>query len=409
MKILYLNHNDTNGGAAKGAYRLHRGFLQNGIDSQMLVKFKFSDDASVQQYFLPYSKKHIDFNAYLRDDFYPRFRDQIGCVHSYNLKRTRVHEIINQSDADIVIMHWIGGDTIGIKELAKIEKPIIWRQADMWSVCGCEHYIMDEADTRYRDGYQYAKPEEDVDAWVWHKKLKYLKDFKNNCTFVSGSRWLADIVKSSKLYNGCGSRVVPSGLDLSLFRPIDKNIAKTSIGIDTRKTILFGAHNALTDARKGFDLLEGALKQLSIDVKPSEVQLLVFGSTEKGIGKLYGFDVTYLGIVQDAERLVAAYSAADVMVVPSRFDNLPFTAIEALACGTPVVGFAIGGIPDIVDGDVNGYLAKPFDTGELAAGMRSLLFAEAQQHLSEACVQKSKVFDVNNQVESYRELINELL
>ncbi|MFW6307741.1 MAG: glycosyltransferase [Campylobacterales bacterium] len=409
MKILYLNHNDTHGGAAKGAYRLHRAFVKNGIDSKMLVKFKFTDDRSVEQYFLPYSKRHKMFNTYLRDDFYPRFSEQIGCVHSYNLKRTRVHELINKGDADVVIMHWIGDDTIGFKELAKIEKPIIWRQADMWSVCGCEHYIMDESDTRHRNGYQVAMPEEDVDAWVWHKKQKYLKDLKNNCTFVSGSHWLADIVKDNKLYRGCDSRVIPSGLDLSQFRPLDKKSAKKLIGIDHRKTILFGAHNALSDRRKGFDLLESALERLSSSMDCKDIQLLIFGSSSKGSGKLYGFDATYLGVIQNVEELVATYSASDVMVVPSRFDNLPFTAIEALACGTPVAGFEIGGMPDIIDSGVNGYLAKAFDVDDLSLGIQALLFEKKDREINEECVQKSKVFDISRQVKSYMELIDEIL
>ena len=86
--------------------------------------------------------------------------------------------------------------------------------------------------------------------------------------------------------------------------------------------------------------------------------------------------VRHMGPIKDRRLMAILYAAADVFVAPSRMENLANTVLESLACGTPVVAFDIGGMPDMIDHKVNGFLAPPFKTGELAEGIR---WAQAQR------------------------------
>ena len=98
---------------------------------------------------------------------------------------------------------------------------------------------------------------EDIDAWLWTRKKKYLAH--KEIAFVCGSRWLANEVRKSPLYERASVTTIPSSIDTTIYAPPwDKYAAKKVLGIDDRKVIMFGADNATGDPRKGYDLLEEA-------------------------------------------------------------------------------------------------------------------------------------------------------
>ena len=138
MKILYLSYQDDDGGAFIGAMRLHYALQKENIQSSLLVRRKLSDDPSVIQYKVQTTKSQERFNEWIVEKM-PQWRVAVTGTNSFNLRHTGVHQTINQSDADCVIMHWVENDTISIKEIAKIKKPIIWRLVDMWAFFGCQH------------------------------------------------------------------------------------------------------------------------------------------------------------------------------------------------------------------------------------------------------------------------------
>ena len=122
----------------------------------------------------------------------------------------------------------------------------------------------------------------------------------------------------------------------------------------------------------------------------SDYQLIIFGSDEPKQKLDIDMSVRFLGRIQDEQKMSVLYNAANVLVMPSIADNLPQVAVESLACGTPVVAFNIGGIPDIVDHKKNGYLAKPCDTFDFYNGIQWILNASRYSGISINAAEKAK-------------------
>jgi glycosyltransferase involved in cell wall biosynthesis len=160
---------------------------------------------------------------------------------------------------------------------------------------------------------------------------------------------------------------------LDRYRPVSKAIARDLLGLpQDRRVIAFGAVASTKDFRKGYDLLVEALGRLTPrDSAPTIA--VVFGASAPPPGLELTLPSWFLGQLHDDLSLALVYSAADVFVAPSREDNLPNTVLEATACGTPTVAFAVGGLPDIIEHNRSGYLARPFDAADLAHGVQLLV------------------------------------
>lgn len=413
MKILKINYSDTSGGAARAAYRLHKGLIDHGIDSDMLVQQKYSDDPSVEACYgnskigFAYGSLRSSVNALMN-----KLQSSTNTnVHNTNWLPSGLHSQINKSNADIVHFHWIGSGMLSIREVSKIEKPIVWTLHDIWAFSGAEHYDDLQSPHRYEQAYtRKNRPSGysgfDIDRWTWNRKMKHWSDKELN--IVTPSKWLANCARESSLFGSKNIQVIANGLDLDLYKPIPKEWVRQILNLpeDKKKYILFGAMSATSDERKGFKQLQKALKL----VKGKDYHLLIFGS--EGYDQInFGLPTTYMGRLNDDETLAMAYSAADVMVVPSLQDNLPNTAVEAVACGTPVVAFDVGGLVDIVDHRENGYLAKPYDPEDLAKGITWVLAdTDRVEMLSKNSRKKALLdFDIKKASQAYINLYNEIL
>jgi glycosyltransferase involved in cell wall biosynthesis len=278
---------------------------------------------------------------------------------------------INASDADVIHLHWVAGEMLSIADIGKIKKPIVWTLHDMWAFCGAEHYT---EEFRWQEGYKRGNRPAyesgfDLNRWVWERKRSH---WNQPLHIVSPSRWLADCVRESELMRGWPVTVVPNCLDTNKWQPLEQPLARELIGLPQGvPLLLFGSMGGGRDPRKGFDLLVQALKNLDVSI-PS-LELVVFGQLAPLDSVDLGFPIHYIGHLHDDLSLRALYSAADLLVVPSRQDNLPNTAVEAQACGTPVVAFDVGGLSDIIVHKETGYLSQDFDTQDMAAGVEWVL------------------------------------
>ncbi len=297
----------------------------------------------------------------------------------------------SRNQFQVINLHWLGDNTLSIKEIGELSCPVVWTLHDQWPFSGAEHYApLIEATgeithpARFATGYLASNcPERelgcDLNRWTWQLKRRC---WRKPMPLICPSAWMASCVRSSALMADWPCHVIPNPLDPQQWFPIATALARTMLGLPHEGLLLlFGAMGGTQDPRKGSDLLMQALPHLAVrcaDIS-TPLALVIFGQARPGEGPDVGLPVHYLGHLYDDVSLRLAYSAADVMVVPSRLDNLPNTATEAMACGTPVVAFRTGGLPEIVDHGVSGMLAEGFDPEALAQSIADVLLNP--QHL----------------------------
>jgi glycosyltransferase involved in cell wall biosynthesis len=200
-----------------------------------------------------------------------------------------------------------------------------------------------------------------------------------NLTIVTPSRWLGDCARRSAILGDRRIETIPNGIDTTVYRPIDKQLARQTLRLPPdKRLILFAAMHATSDPNKGADLLFTALRELGRDGWGDKAGIIVLGASPSDLPSDLGIPVTCLDFLKDDVSMVLAYSAADVTVVPSRQENLPNMVMESLACGTPAVGFRIGGVPELILHSSNGYIAEPFSTHDLAKGIGFVIEDEAR-------------------------------
>ena len=410
MKILIVNTSDTHGGAARAAYRLHKALLNSNVNSQMLVKYKSSDDYTIIKSGSKIQKVIGKLRSVLDSIPVKYYKNRTKTL--FSPAWTSFGNIINQINKinpDIVHLHWTYTGLISVEELSKIKAPIVWSLHDMWAFTGGCHY--DEECGGYRKNCGRCKVlgsdnENDLSRHVFHRKQKVYSQIEN-MTIVGLSKWLTECANKSTLFSDKNHVNLPNPIDTNIFKPLDKTKAKELWNLpNDKKLVLYGAMSATSDPRKGFNELSEALNKL----EDKDIEFIVYGSSEVKVSQEFEFKTHYLGSINDDFSLVTLYRAVDVMIVPSLQENLSNAIMESLACGTPVVGFDIGGNSDMVEHKTNGYLAKPFDTSDLAHGIEWTLNNENYEKLCVHAREKVlKEFDSRIVIQKYIELYKEIL
>ena len=334
----------------------------------MLVGRKGRPDSSVIELYQGYSGMVRLLTSRRIEDYILRLQNSPNrrIVHSLGLLPTTSPKAIAAAGADIINLHWINQATISIGEIARLGKPIVWTLHDSWPFSGCEHY--DDMAHPGRFGRGYTKDSRapghtglDLDAWNFRRKQRLWR--RANITIVTPSRWLGEQSRESSLFGARPHHVIPYPIDLNCYRALPKDAARAVLGLDSSRTVL-SFLGAPGDPRKGFDLLAAALWALP-EAKRAKLTLLVGGGGTLG-GLPPDLSVHASGRLKDDVMVNVFHAAADMFCAPSREDNLPLTVMEALASGTPVLAFAIGGMPDMVVDGACGALILPFDTVALA-------------------------------------------
>lgn len=404
MKILLINTNDTGGGAAIAAVRLVTALNQNGIFARLAVKNKEISNPYVIE--LPQKKHSIFYKlikkiiSYLSMLFFPitkrlpkiiKFETSNEILHSKNYITETDINWINNSDFDLINLHWIT-NAIGIKEIPKITKPIIWTMHDTWPFCGAEHYPnVLENDERYKSNYtKDNKPATtkgtDLCRKVWETKKKYLSN--QNIYFISPSNWECECLKDSSLFHDKKCFVIPNVIPASDYRKIEnKNEIRIALGIPENKIILgFGAAYGINNPRsvKGSFYLLKALEELK---NKDDYYLVIFGNANEEFTSKIAIKYFNSGFISNTKILSMLYNSCDVFICPSLVENLPNTCLESIFCGVPVVAFNAGGTKDIVVHKETGYLATPYKTNELVDGIEWCV--NNQKQLSDNCIKKA--------------------
>lgn len=283
-----------------------------------------------------------------------------GSMWTFGIIPSRLATIINSTDADLVHLHWMGNGFLPVKTLPQIRKPLVWTLHDLWPILGVGHYgdaIADQAQWFLSI---------DWESRIENLKRKYWGHL--GITAVGPSPWVIEELGRRDNRPGWSTAVIPYGLDTSVFKPRPDSTLRAELEISPdRSVIIFGALGATSDLRKGGDLLEGVLEELA--GRNFEGDILVFGDQESAKIRSHGFRLIRLGPIQNDARLAEVYSLGDVFLFPSREETFGQTASEALACGTPVVGFRAAGQASVFRHKEHGYQATPFSVSDMANGV----------------------------------------
>ncbi|HZY40198.1 MAG TPA: glycosyltransferase family 4 protein [Mucilaginibacter sp.] len=392
MKVTLINTSDAGGGAPAACMRLLKALEQKQVDVHMLVQEKKTSEPrvnSISNWFL--GRQAAKFNFLYERLPFIWFRAKTPEVRFAFSPANTSTDISRQpavTNADILHLHWTNFGFLSINDLEKLQqsgKPIVWTLHDMWTFTGgchyagdCDHFVKECGNCWMLKGAN----ENDLSHSGWLRKLEMFKSAKN-IVFVTCSNWLAEVAKTSSLLKDFRIEAIPNAIDTEIFSPKDQNATRERWDIDpAKKIILFGAANIL-DRRKGITYLVEALNVLREKYAgKDDLGIVIFGKNKSFDISQLPFKVYEMNVINSQQAMAELYNLADVYVTPAIEDNLPNTVMEALACGTPVVAFNTGGIPDMVDHRQNGYLAEFKSAADFAAGINYVLTSDQKSELS---------------------------
>lgn len=392
MKIELVCYSDLMGGAARAAFRLHRALVAADKASTFRVAVKLSDDWRVISS-NPTAGSRVQTRLKLLSDRVMGLQksDNLTMHSAAAFFSSGIDREINSTDSQVVNLHWVCGNMLSIEDIGRIRKPIVWTMHDMWPFCGAEHYADDAPGARFESGYsRINRPDGnsrlDVDRWAWNRKRKA---WRRPMHIVMPSRWLAECARRSVLMRDWPISVIPNPLDTHVYKPHSKVLARKAFNLpEDKRLVAFGAIGGGVDPRKGFDMLMVAMQLVSEGNK--NIACVIFGQSAPKNFQDMGMPIYWMGHLNDDVSLAMLYSAVDVMVVPSRQENLPQSGTEAQACGCPVVAFNCTGLPDVVEHRKTGYLAEAYSNTDLAAGINWVI-EDDERHsaLSKAARERS--------------------
>ncbi len=418
VSILHVAYNLGGGGAGVAAFRLHKGLRRSGIASKMYVAtgktgeddvYKFQASGGAGQWVRRYAYNKarrfmMRWYGFSPESTQKPFNDD-GSIFGTGPVR-------NMPGADVINLHWVSKfiDLQFFFGEVRGDKPVIWTLHDMNPFTGGCHYAEDCDRFTEHCGEcprLASTSKRDYSTKIWQRKKRAFSKLSNeDLHIVAPSTWMGKQVRKSSLLGNFPVTVIPYGLDTDVFAPRDSKVAKRALDVPIEaKVILFVAHQKESE-RKGFRLLKYALKELS-EVPNLWVLSVGKGGIEAGtVGRHRD-----LGYVENRTFLSLIYNAADVFVIPSLQDNLPNTVLESLACGTPVIGFDVGGIPDMVRDGQTGFLVKSNDIQGLANCCRRVLEdKQLQLELSSRCREVvEKEYTLDFQAQCYTEIYENML
>lgn len=402
MNILYVNTYYTGGGAEKMMRYLYKNMSGDNIKSLCIVgrgSVETIDDVPVIYY---------KFGEKVITTF-------IGIALKNTLLKTnkakrRIIEYIEQNDIDIVHFHNLHGNYLGLEDIAEIKKKcknVIITLHDMWAFTGiCTHAI--ECKEWYLSECKRCQGNLMTKSCWFSKNLLCHKKETLACkgiTFVTPSRWLYKMTQLSYLSK---EKVITinNGIDLNKFTLHDQTEVRKKYGISVQKNIILFLANGITNVFKGYSFLVDALEMI---LNKSDYELLIVGNKENEKINL-DYKTHSMGFIESEEILSELYSAADIFILPSVADVYPYTPMESIASGTPVVAFDIGGIPEIVSEEV-GWIVSQQNAKALAECIRSIFDEQKLLQRKSMCCRRyaEERFSIDIMIEQYRKLYESIL
>jgi glycosyltransferase involved in cell wall biosynthesis len=381
LKIVHIQFSPESSGRA--ALRLHNAFLDVNIDSSILFFHPWTQDGKKIKKLGGNSKLIYRLEQFAQWFISRTSHKQFG-LFTYPVFGADITKVEEVKNADIIYLHWILWGMLNlrsIEKLAKLGKPLILVMHDMWTITGgCHHSFICEKYKSHCTACPVFAHEKKFDlSWFGFKKKSNLYNKYDNFYFVSPSNWLHNCATQSNLTRNKPLFYIPNVIDTKVFKAIDKGTSRKILNLDTDDYILAFGAVSVDSPYKGWDYLKRALNLLHKDENFRKVTILIFGGVlNNNIENEIPFKIKYLGYLKDEYLMPVVYSAADVFIAPSLAEVFGYVILESLCCGTPVVAFDVGGIPDLIRHKNNGYLARYKDAEDVATGIKYCLINKIQ-------------------------------
>ncbi len=407
MNVLHVNTRAMAGGAGRAAYWLHMRLMAAGHSSRIVSRDVVEGREDLQTWVSPSAlwRRMRATSQWL--EIHSGLEGLLDVTSWVGYRR-------HAAWADVINLHGLNWHYFSMFLLPRLQRaaPLVWTLHDMWPLTGHCGYAIDC--DRWQDRCQrcgeFSAPAMKADTADFLYKVRERIYARINPVLAAPSRWLLGNARAASLTRGFRSVHIPLGLNLKVFRPIDKAAARLVFDLGSEEKVLLFVAASLSVRRKGADLLVKALGHLRASGSGA-VRLMIVGAGGEAMQRLAAYPVLDLGEIRDDLLMVAAYSAADVFVLPTRADNLPLVLLESLACGTPCVSFRVGGVPDAVRPGQTGWLAEPDDARDLARCLHEALASdEKRREMSAACRRVAEEeYDVRLMAERYVRLYEELI
>jgi glycosyltransferase involved in cell wall biosynthesis len=423
MNILHINTTSHSGGAAKAMQRLHDELLAHKHQSEIIAgRNNLPGEPHIHlmsDMISPYQTNLRVIQSWLGS----RLEDLLG-LHPWtnrptlNLPKTKLYEW-----ADIIDLRNLHGGYINLWVLPGLSrgKPVVWRLPDVWALTGYCAYPYDCK--KWKDGCYDCPllkgegrllvepkppPRWDGTRRVWLAKQKiYLK---SKLHIVVNSEWMRKKVNQGILRDSLSVSVISNGVDLDIYKPIDKQKAREKLGLPPNETVLLWGAASLGNLRKGYSYTARATEL--IQNKGKIEPLLITMGNEKRMDEKYPLGkVEHFGFVKDPASQALMYNAADLFLCSTLADAQPQTAVESLACGTPVIAYDIGPMPELIQDGKTGFIAPDVSVESLAATLEEVLEDPEQLvEMGRSCRKEAeKKYDLSKQSKKYIDLYENIL
>jgi glycosyltransferase involved in cell wall biosynthesis len=413
MRVVHINAHDGTGGAARAMHRLHTGLQRAGVASSVFVREKVGNDPSVQEIHVRNSplwrlRRRVRWER-IRREYSPHL-DVLRTASFHTERSVFGDELVLQLPPhDVVNLHWVAGfvDYGSFFEGLPRNTGVVWTLHDINPLTGgchqarsCRRFEASCGCCPVLDSHRIDDLSRNV---VERKRRIFARLPSHRLRVVSPSHWLAGEVKRSSLLSDFEITVIPNGVDVEVFRPGDKRDARASLGLPSDATIILFVSQSRDNPMKGFALLQSALACLR---DRDQYLLVCIGHGTASLSTpVRSID---LGVMSNDDELARAYVASDVVVVPYLWDNLPNTVLEAMACGTPVVGHRSGGIPEMVRPRRSGVVVDCSDASALANAIEYL--AAHPQDYAASCRELAVAeYSISTQAERYLRLYSAMI
>lgn len=424
MKVLFVNTSDHAGGAAIAACRMLKALRLQGVDAKMLCAKRSLPTTNENIIYLKHKRLYkLRFllerleifvkNGFSRHNLFAvdtsRFGNDITKLQAFK-------------EADIIHLHWINQAMLSIKDIEHIMqtgKPVVWTMHDMWNITGVCH----QAGSCKRWQQQCGQCEvlcrhskHDLSYKTFRRKQRLYN--KHKFAFVGCSQWLTSFAKESPLLQRQRILSIPNAIDTNYFAPlsdsvnITRNELRKQLGLPADKLLILFTAFKVTDPNKGIDYLIESMSLLCQEHPElrDKVGIVLAGRGAESLRHSFAVEAYPMGYVANEERMLQLYQTANLLAMPTLMDNLPNTIAEAMACSVPCVAFNVGGVPQMVDTGVNGYLATYQDSLDFAHGIASVLLSPNYESLCRNARAKAlKAYSETNIAQQYIDLYKSLL